>query len=98
MKENRDVCPGEVVWVEVMVQYEKRHCAGINVERTVAKGDTQVVVQQPPKQNKVRVYTYQDKCHRRSRSLSFARAGTCSPLSAPCLRVVTATNRNIRDD
>lgn len=96
MKENQDMCPGEAVSVKLMVQYEKRHCAEMNAESTVAKGDTQVVVQEARKQNKVRVHTYRDKCHRRSHSLSFARAGTCSPLSAPWLCVVTATSRNIR--
>lgn len=37
--------------------------------------------------------TYQDKCHQMNHSQSFVQAGTCSPLSAPWLRVVTA-NRN----
>lgn len=46
MKENQDMCLGEVVLVKLMVPYEKRHCADINVESTVAKGDTQVVVQE----------------------------------------------------
>lgn len=47
------------------------------------------------KQKTVSVYTYQGKCRQRSHSLSFARAGTCSPLSAPCLRVTTVTNRQM---
>lgn len=45
-KRNQDMCPGEVVLVKLMVQYEKRHCAETHVESTVAKGDTQVVVQE----------------------------------------------------
>lgn len=44
---------------------------------------------------KVCIYTYQGKYRQRNHSLSFAQAGTCSQLSAPWLRVVTATNREI---
>lgn len=38
--------------------------------------------------------TYQGKCLQRNHSLFFALAGTCSPLSAPWLRVVTVTTHS----
>lgn len=43
------------------------------------------------RKKKVDASTYRGKCLQKNHSLSFARAGTCSQLSAPCFQLVTVT-------
>lgn len=78
-----------------MAQFEKRGSPHTNVERTslgrkLGKAFKNWRKKEKEKK-KVDASTYRGKCLQKNHSLSFARAGTCSQLSAPCFQLVTVT-------